>query len=83
MPANTTSSATVPAKVADGLLVAPIGTRGRWAALRSLRAGMAALRDAGEQPVLHFVMALSEDGRLVSGRSPDASIFVLAYRVTA
>ncbi|MGH2722898.1 MAG: hypothetical protein ACRDI0_01315 [Actinomycetota bacterium] len=80
MPASRSASTMARGQVADGLLVAPIGPRGRWAALRSLRAGMAALRDGGGRPALHFVLALSEDGRVVPGRSPDASLFVLAYR---
>jgi hypothetical protein len=80
MPANRATSTMVSSRTGDGLLVAPIGARGRWAALRSLRAGMAALRKAGGHPVLDFVLALSEDGRPVPGRSPDASLFVLGYR---
>ncbi len=68
------------ATTVDGLLLAPIGRRGRWAALRTLRAGMAELREAGLRPVLYFVMALAEDGRVVPGRSPDATLFLLGYR---
>ncbi len=65
---------------ADGLLVAALGHRGRWSALRDLRAGMAELRQAGRDPSLSFVMALSGDGRVVAGRDPDVALFVLGYR---
>jgi hypothetical protein len=65
---------------ADGLLMASLERRGRWSALRDLRAGMAELRQAGEDPSLSFVMAVSRDGRLVGGRDPDVALFILGYR---
>lgn len=80
MPANRTPAPPV-TDVVDGLVTAPIGRRGRWEALRALRAAMHELRQAGRDPVIGFVMALSRDGRLVSGRSPDAALFLLGYRV--
>lgn len=79
MPAPKQAPTAVPTKLAEGVLVAPIGPRGRWAALRALRAGMSELRNTGSRPVLRFVLALAEDGRVVSGRSPEAVLFVLAY----
>jgi hypothetical protein len=63
----------------DGVLIAPVGRRGRWAALCSLRQGMTELRGHGEHPRVGFVMALADDGRIVHGRHPDASLFVLGY----
>jgi hypothetical protein len=41
---------------------------------------MARLREAGLRPGLSFVFALAEDGRIVPGRDPEASVFVLGYR---
>lgn len=80
MPANPTQ-ARPDVQIVDGLVTAPIGRRGRWHALRSLRAAMHDLRQAGRDPVMHFVMAVSRDGRVVSGRSPDAALFLLGYRI--
>lgn len=84
MPARGTRSAS-PATVirtggADGLMVVPIRPGGRWAALRALHQGMQRLREAGLSPVLAFVIALAEDGRMVRGRDPAAAMFVLGYR---
>ncbi len=81
MPANPVVAPPVTETV-DGLLTAHIGRRGRWAALRALRAAMYELREGGREPVLRFVMAVSADGRLVSGRSPEAALFLLGYRVS-
>jgi hypothetical protein len=74
-------NATVPTAVQteEGLLLSPIGPRGRWAALRDLRSAMHRLRQAGGDPVLHYVVALSKDGRIVSGRSPEVALFALGY----
>ncbi len=65
---------------ADGLMVAPIRTGGRWAALRALHEGMHRLRYDGLRPALSFVIAIAEDGRIVPGRDPAAAIFILGYR---
>lgn len=80
MPVNRTPAPPV-TEIVDGLVMAPIGRRGLWEALRALRAAMHDLREAGREPVMDFVIALSRDGRLVSGRSPDAALFLLGYRV--
>ncbi|HEX2031887.1 MAG TPA: hypothetical protein VHL78_10875 [Actinomycetota bacterium] len=80
MPANRTTTPQL-TEIVDGLLAAPIGRGGRWEALRALRAAMYELREDGQEPVLRFVMALSGDGRLVSGRSPEVALFLLGYRV--
>jgi hypothetical protein len=61
-------------------MLAPVSARGRWAALRALHEGMARLREAGLRPGLSFVFALADDGRIVPGRDPEASVFVLGYR---
>jgi hypothetical protein len=66
---------------ADGLLVAPVGSHGRWAALRALRDGMNGLRRGGIAPHLSFIVALARDGRIVPGKDPDAALFVLGYRL--
>lgn len=68
----------LPAPV-DGLLLAPIGHRGMWPALRTLRTGMAGLRRGGLRPRMTFVIALAEDGHVVPGRHPDARLFILGY----
>jgi hypothetical protein len=84
MPARTARGAgratIVRTGTADGLMLAPIRPRGRWAALRALHRGMHELRGEGMQPVLSFVIALAQDGRIVPGRDPEASIFLLGYR---
>jgi hypothetical protein len=83
MPARSTRAsvrATILPTGADGLILPPVGPRGRWAALRALHRGMARLREAGLRPGLSFVLALAEDGRIVPGRDPQASVFVLGYR---
>jgi hypothetical protein len=67
---------------ADGLLIAPIGSTGRWAALRALHQAMQRLRENGSRPSLSFVIAIAEDGRIVPGRDPSASVFLLGYRST-
>lgn len=64
----------------DGVLLAPVDRR-PWSALQELRAGMAELRQAGFEPRLAFVLALSRRGRIVPGRSGEAEVFVLAYRL--
>jgi hypothetical protein len=83
MPARSTRAlprATILRTGADGLMLAPVGARGRWAALRALHQGMARLRETGLRPRLSFVFALADDGRIVAGRDLDASVFVLGYR---
>jgi hypothetical protein len=83
MPARSTRASLRPTVLqsgADGLMLAPVGSRGRWGALRALHEGMARLREAGLRPGLSFVFALAEDGRIVPGRDPEASVFVLGYR---
>jgi hypothetical protein len=75
--ARATIARTTPA---DGLMLAPIRTGGRWAALRALHEGMHNLRDQGLQPALSFVIAIAEDGRIVPGRDPAAALFILGYR---
>jgi hypothetical protein len=44
---------------------------------------MARLRQAGLRPWLSFVIAIAEDGRIVPGRDPEASVFLLGYRTAA
>jgi hypothetical protein len=44
---------------------------------------MARLRQDGLRPGLSFVVALAADGRIVPGRHPDASVFLLGYRTAA
>lgn len=85
MPANgRRSSATlIRTADADGLMVASVRPGGRWAALRALHQGMARLRNAGLSPDLAFVVALADDGRVVAGRDPEASVFLLGYRTAA
>jgi hypothetical protein len=82
MPARTAPVAAtiVRTSAADGLMMAPIRKGGAWAALRALHEAMARLREAGARPGLSFVIALAEDGRIVHGRDPDASVFLLGYR---
>jgi hypothetical protein len=64
---------------ADGLMLAPVGRRGPWGALRSLRAGMRDLRRQGTSAHVSFVVVLSREGRLVSPRDTAAAVFVLGY----
>jgi hypothetical protein len=35
------------------------------------------------RPDLAFVVALADDGRVVAGRDPEASVFLLGYRTAA
>lgn len=69
-------TATIPR--ADGLLVAAIREEGVWAALCALRQGMLGL--AAPRPRASFVAAITDDGRLVRGQDPDATLLVLGYR---
>jgi hypothetical protein len=77
MPATANPITTGPA---DGFLLAPIGPRGRWAALTALRDGMNDLRQAGMAPHLSFIVALTRDGRVVGGRDTTAALYILGYR---
>jgi hypothetical protein len=71
---------TVPA---EGLVMARVGARGRWAALRALHGAMADVRRLrGDDVRLAFIVALASDGRIVAGRDPDAAVFLLGYRAT-
>jgi hypothetical protein len=85
MPAKTRSSSAtiIRTSAADGLMLAAVRPGGRWAALRALHQGMARLRQAGLRPWLSFVIAIAEDGRIVRGRDPEASVFLLGYRTIA
>jgi hypothetical protein len=65
----------------DGVLLAPIGGQGVWGALRSVRRAMSSLRENGSVPRTAFVVAMSPDGRIVPGRTDDASVFVVGYRL--
>lgn len=65
----------------DGLLLVPIGRRGVWGALRSVRQTMASLRENGSSPRTAFVVAMSPDGRIVPGRAREASVFMVGYRL--
>ena len=84
MPARTARGSTratiARTSAADGLMLAPIRTSGRWAALRALHEGMHRLRAEGLQPALSFVIAIADDGRIVPGRDPAAALFILGYR---
>ncbi len=85
MPARTSRSnpaSIFPTSSADGLMVASVRTGGRWAALRALHDGMHRLRQAGLRPALSFVIAVADDGRIVPGRDPEASVFLLGYRAS-
>jgi len=42
---------------------------------------MAERRRGGREPKTAFVVAVSRSGRIVPGRSSEAALFVLAYRV--
>lgn len=64
-----------------GLVTVPVGPNGKWGALRDLRSAMADVRKSAGDPRLMFIVALADDGRVVSGRDPDAAVFVLGYRV--
>ena len=64
----------------DGMLLAPVTDQGLWEALRELHEAMAGIRRGGRAPELSFVYAISDDGRIVPGRHPDAAVFVLGYR---
>jgi hypothetical protein len=78
---RTLDSAPAPVRFGEGLLAAHVGRRGKWAALRSLHAAMADVRKVHGEASLSFIMALAGDGRLVSGRDPDAAVFLLGYRL--
>jgi hypothetical protein len=65
----------------DGLILAP-STGNRGQPFGPLRAGMAELRRGGREPRTAFVLVISGAGRIVPGRSSEAAVFVLAYRVT-
>lgn len=64
---------------ADNLLLAPVGTRGPWSALQSLRTAMCALRSRGTSPEVVFVLAVARDGRIVQARDPNAAILLLGF----
>jgi hypothetical protein len=65
----------------DGLVLAPIAGS-PWRALRALRRAMADLQRTGLQARLTWVVAISDQGRIVPGRTPDAAVFVMGYRLT-
>lgn len=65
----------------DGVLLAPIRGHGIWGALRSVRRAMSSLRENGSVPRTAFVVAMSPDGQIVPGRTDDASVFVVGYRL--
>ncbi len=65
----------------SGLVTVPVGPTGKWGALRDLRSAMAEIRRTAGEPHLTFIVALASDGRVVSGRDPDAALFVLGYSV--
>ncbi len=65
---------------ADGLLMVPAAS-GAWQALRDVHEAMADMRGRGLAPELTFVYTLADDGRLVHGQHPDATAFVLGYRL--
>jgi hypothetical protein len=67
----------------DGVLLAPIPSRGPWSAMRAMRSAMAQMRQRGLAPRLAFVYALTRGGRIVAGRNPDATLFVLGYRLVS
>jgi hypothetical protein len=67
---------------ADGLLMVP-AERGPWRALRDLHSAMADLRGMGLEPEVTFVHTLARDGRLVSGRHPDAAAYALGYKLSS
>lgn len=63
----------------DGVILAPIED-GPWPALEALRGAMVGLRHLGLGASVAYVLAVSRDGRIVPGRSPEAALFALAYR---
>jgi len=67
------------AERADGLLLAPIGDGGTWAAIRALRSGMRRVT-GGTAPRAAFLTAISGEGRVVTQDDPRASVLVLGYR---
>ena len=84
MPANQTlDPSLIRTAPAEGLIMARVGPRGRWAALRALHGAMADVRRLrGDEVGLAFIVALAADGRIVPGRDPAATVFVLGYRST-
>jgi hypothetical protein len=70
-------TSTQTAERTDGLIIAPIDGGGVWSALRALRRGMQRLGEGGHAA---FITAMSSDGRIVTGRDPDASVLVMGYR---
>lgn len=85
MPAHRNPQATIVevGTSVDGVLLAPIPGRGPWPAMRALRSAMAQMRRRGLAPRLAFVYAFTRGGRIVAGRDPEATLFVLGYRLVS
>lgn len=85
MPARRNPEATVVevGTSVDGVLLAPIPSRGPWPAMRALRTAMSQMRRRGLGPRLAFVYALTRGGHIVAGKDPEAVLFVLGYRLVS
>ena len=64
-----------------GVLMAPVGGEGTWAALKELRAGLRDLRAQGTPKVL-FIDALDEGGKVVAPHDSGAVAVVLGYTLS-
>lgn len=62
----------------DGILVAPVGPDGPWAALRALRQGVRGM-SAGRCASATFVTVMTEEGRHAR-RSADAALLAVGIR---
>ena len=62
----------------DGLLLAPVGPEGPWAALRALRRGVRGM-SAGRCASATFVTAITQEGRHAH-RSVDVAVLAVGIR---
>lgn len=72
----TTNTAIDPAQ--DGLILAPVGPDGPWAAVRALREGVRGM-SAGRCASATFVTAITQEGRRAH-RSSDVALLALGIR---
>ena len=73
-----TEEALAPAPLA-GIMAAPVDPRDPWAAIKSLRAGMKAIRKSGDEPQARFLQGMGVDGTIAE--VADSRMLVLGYDV--
>ncbi len=62
-----------------GIMAAAVDPRDPWAAIKSLREGMKAIRKRGEEPTARFLQGMGNDGTIAD--VADSRMLVLGYDV--